>query len=330
MTVQAFGAGGVPFMPLDSMNGGGRNSREDHKKVLDAWKSFKNNTKSIKEKYLKDRINSADIFLRRKVGGVGEEQMNPLVVPGPPKEGAVQQQVQPLNQAPSGEDIIEDEEENDDMYEDAEDNEDNEDNEDVEPVEPVESAEHAEYSEILNKLENMNHSINQLKEDVVHIKKTVGLGTNDQQIALDALDVLHTYVNDHAAKQLGGKKKLKSKKNKSKYGGEQGQYSLNIYGPEVGSSTTIKGGKKKGGTYVYASAEPLHNSYMIPTQSGGGKLKYGRVKRGGDLGFPGSSMPLNDSTLMTPDINAKYPVYDQPLPTGNISLGGSKNKSRKK
>lgn len=120
MSVQAFSAEGVPFSMTSAMRGGDAFSAEgvpfsmtsamkggkafsDHKKVAEAWKSFKNNTKHIKDKSLKIRVKSAEQYLKNTRGGT-TPVMDNGISPEHESEGDAQA---PAFPAPNDSDVLE-------------------------------------------------------------------------------------------------------------------------------------------------------------------------------------------------------------------------------
>jgi len=89
MNTSSFDAGGAPFSMLDAMNttkqlggnesrlkyyGGSKTAKKEYKVVMEAWKCFKLDTKSVKEPVLKSRIRYAENILKRRIGGASDDE----------------------------------------------------------------------------------------------------------------------------------------------------------------------------------------------------------------------------------------------------------------
>ena len=80
---QSFNAGGSPFSMLDAMKGGKNkkihldNRKADSKIVREAWKNFNKDVKSVKDKYLKEKLRLVGGFFKNKMyGGVESDEPN--------------------------------------------------------------------------------------------------------------------------------------------------------------------------------------------------------------------------------------------------------------
>ena len=318
-SVQAFEAGGTPFSMLNAMKGGGSKSKkQDRKTVLEAWKCFRKDTKSIKDKGLKLRIRRVEQILKNKVGGDdanGNEISDENTMPETPVSEVQQEANNTSDQLSGISDRLGNMEKSIATLQ-----------QDVETLKINTGLEPDEHKKAVDALNTLTEIVNKY----ITPKEEPG---------------------SESSEQSGGKRSKSKAKKHVKWGGEApGQYAINnIYAPEVGSSVTVGGKKKhrggrvelapsaptsynlldngmhKGGNSTISITNPLSN--LMDAVKTGGKR---HSKRGGELGFPGETASVNGMTAETPCLVGAGSVSTVPsaMPSsmGNVSLGGGRRR----